>query len=124
MKEVTMEDINQLVKDFEEYTKTAEVHEYPILALFDFNFQRTLKQLNSDMKDEVLSDQRNMRAMMRCGRISARVCHHHGRSWTFGCLRYHEVEVYPCQELLVLSADIELESGIKLVELFVVVLGN
>lgn len=67
MKEVTMEDINQLVKDFEEYTKTAEVHEYPILALFDFNFQRTLKQLNSDMKDEVLSDQRNMRAMMRCG---------------------------------------------------------
>ena len=55
-------------------------------------------------------------------RVAACVRGDHVGLWTFRGLRNHEVEVYPSQELLVLGTDIEVESGIELVELFVIVL--
>ena len=47
-----------------------------------------------------------------CHIISASVCCCHGFARAFRSLRYHEVEINPCHELLVLGTDIEMETGV------------
>lgn len=62
MKDITIQDCEQLYITFCEYCKTAEQHEYPILILIDFKMQQTIEKIK---KDGAITNQSDIRAMFR-----------------------------------------------------------
>lgn len=62
MKEITLEDVRELRKQFDAYTETAEPYEFPFLLLIDIKFATTLKQYE---ETGVIDNQKEARAMFR-----------------------------------------------------------
>ena len=62
MKEITLEDVRELKKQFDTYTETAEPHEFPFLLLIDIKFIATLKHYE---ETGIIDDQKEARAMFR-----------------------------------------------------------
>lgn len=68
-KEITEQILIDLIEEFKKYTKTAEQHEFAILALLQINIEKT------NLKT-IINDQRNARAMCRC------ICRVIGKDYT------------------------------------------
>lgn len=64
MKQIKEEDIVELRKEFDNYTKTAEQHEYVILAMVDVNFRKT-QELIKKGSYKIEDNQKDLRAMFR-----------------------------------------------------------
>ena len=62
MKEITIQDCDNLRERFDEYTKTAEQHEFPILFIVDMRLRNTLNHYH---KLGSIEDQKEARAMFR-----------------------------------------------------------
>jgi hypothetical protein len=61
-KEITVQDCEELVKRFIEYTETAEQHEFPILIIIQTKLYRTMHEIH---KAREVTDQKEARAMFR-----------------------------------------------------------
>lgn len=62
MKNITIEDCILLKKQFDDYCKYAEQHEFPLLAFIDFKMEDTIEKIQ---KDGYIKDQKDIRAMFR-----------------------------------------------------------
>lgn len=60
IKEITLEDVRDLRKQFEKYTETAEQHEFPTLITLDLRMKATLEEYEKAGK---VTDQEDARAM-------------------------------------------------------------
>ena len=61
MREITMQDVRELREKFENYTKTAEQHEFPMLLFADIKFQNTI----DEYMQNGITDQADANAMFR-----------------------------------------------------------
>lgn len=62
IKEITLEDVKNLRKQFEKYTQTAEQCEFPLLVTIDMRMQSTMEAYEKAGK---VTDQQDARAMFR-----------------------------------------------------------
>ena len=61
MKEITMQDVRKLRKEFDVYTQTAEQHMFPIIFAADMMMRATMRQY----QEKGITDQKDARAMFR-----------------------------------------------------------
>lgn len=62
MKEITVQDCLELKKNFDQYCKTAEQHEFPMLAIVNIKMDTTIEKVKVDGK---VKNQKDIRAMFR-----------------------------------------------------------
>lgn len=62
MKEITVQDCENLRVKFENYCEKAEQHEFPLLLMMDLKMQATLEKIR---EDGCVNDQKDIRAMFR-----------------------------------------------------------
>jgi len=65
MKTITKEDIKNLRTDFDKYTETAEQYQFPMLAMVDIPFRKTIERIENGTYN-IEENQKDLRAMFRC----------------------------------------------------------
>lgn len=64
MKVITYDDIKKLREKFDNYTKTAEQHEFPKLLMIDIPFRKTIERIEKNDYN-IEENQKDLRAMFR-----------------------------------------------------------